>query len=178
MRRIGPLVLLVILLFLTHYLGGQSPAPTAATRAGYVGDKACQPCHKVQSESYVHTAHHLTSALADAGSILGTFGAQENTLRTTNAALHFEMEAKDGAYFETAIAGFPYMSVRTERIDVVVGSGHRAQTYLYWRGDQLFELPVSYWLEGSRGWVNSPGYRDGVANFGRTIPRCNRAGHI
>ena len=52
------------------------------------------------------------------------------------------MQAKDEAYFETAIAGFPYMSVRTERIDVVVGSGHRAQTYLYWRGDQLFELPA------------------------------------
>jgi hypothetical protein len=173
MRRIGPLVLLVILPFVTHYLGGQSPAPTAATRAGYVGDKACQACHRVQSESYVHTAHHLTSALAEAGSILGTFGAQENTLQTANAALHFEMEAKDGAYFETAIAGFPYMSVRTERIDVVVGSGHRAQTYLYWRGDQLFELPVSYWLEGSAGWVNSPGYQNGVANFGRTIPpRC------
>jgi len=121
----------------------------------------------------VHTAHHLTSQLADAGSILGTFGTGENTLQTATAALHFEMAAKDGAYFETAIAGFPYMSVRTERIDVVVGSGHRAQTYLYWRGDQLFELPVSYWLEGSPGWVNSPGYQNGVANFGRTIPpRC------
>ncbi len=121
----------------------------------------------------MHTAHHLTSALADAGSILGTFGAQENTLQTANAALHFEMQAKDGAFFETAIAGFPYMSVRAERIDVVVGSGHRAQTYLYWRGDQLFELPVSYWLEGSPGWVNSPGFQNGTANFGRTIPpRC------
>jgi hypothetical protein len=168
MRRIDPLGLLVTFLLLTRCVGGQSPA-----RVGYVGDKACETCHRMQSESYVHTAHHLTSALADAGSILGTFGAQENTLQTTNASLHFEMQARDGAYFETAIAGFPYMSVRTERIDVVVGSGHRAQTYLYWRGDQLFELPVSYWLEGSPGWVNSPGYQNGVANFGRTIPpRC------
>jgi len=184
MRRIGPLVCLVTLLLPVAHLGEQSPPSaaqagpvanktSASTRAGYAGDEACQACHRVQSEAYIHTAHHLTSQLAGPSSILGTFGPGENGLRTANPALHFEMEAKDGAYFQTAIAGFPYMSVRAERMDVVVGSGHRAQTYLYWRGDQLFELPVSYWLEGSAGWVNSPGYQNGLANFGRTIPpRC------
>jgi hypothetical protein len=167
MRRIGWLVLLVTLL-----LPAEPPAQTAA-RAGYSGDGACQGCHTAQSATYLRTAHHLTSQLAGPESILGKFGPGENAMQTSNASLHFEMQAKDAAYFETAIAGFPYMSVRTERIDVVVGSGHRAQTYLYWRGDQLFELPVSYWLEGSPGWVNSPGYQDGLANFGRTIaPRC------
>jgi hypothetical protein len=162
MRRIGSFLFLVTLLPPTAHLGGEPPPPqpqarpvptenSASLRVGYGGDKACQACHRAWSESYVRTAHHLTSQLADAGSILGTFGAGENPLQTANAALHFEMEAKDGDYFETAIAGFPYMSVRAERIDVVIGSGHRAQTYLYWRGDQLFELPVSYWLEGSPG---------------------------
>jgi hypothetical protein len=42
---------------------------------------------------------------------------------------------------------------------------------LFWDGDQLFQLPVSYWTD--LGWVNSPGYRDGTADFERPIiPRC------
>jgi hypothetical protein len=28
---------------------------------------------------------------------------------------------------------------------------------LFWKNDQLFQLPVSYWNE--LGWINSPGYR-------------------
>ncbi len=55
---------------------------------------------------------------------------------------------------------------------MVTGSGVRGQTYLYWQGDQLFELPVSYWTDGHR-WVNSPGYTDGTADFSRPVnPGC------
>jgi len=39
-------------------------------------------------------------------------------------------------------------------MDIVIGSGVRGQSYLYWHGDQLYELPVSYWSDGSR-WINS-----------------------
>ena len=194
MRRIGPIVLLVTLLFFVAHLAGQSspmppvqappaaapagPAAAARDRAGYVGDEACRTCHSTQSESYLHTAHHLTSQLAGPDSILGKFDPGNDVLRTANPGLHFNMEAKDDGYFQTAVAASPGMSFRdmtfrTERMDVVIGSGHRAQTYLSWRGDQLFELPVSYWVEGDAGWVNSPGYDNGLANFGRTIPpRC------
>jgi Cytochrome c554 and c-prime len=189
MRRFGPLALLVTLLLSLAQLA-ERPSPAAAqsappsrdtpavTRAGYAGDEACRSCHKQQSEPYVHTAHHLTSQLAGPDSILGSFGPGDDVLRTANPGLHFTMEAKDDGYFETAVAGYPGMSFRdmtfrTERIDLVIGSGHRAQTYLYWRGDQLFELPVSSWLEGGARWVNSPGYDNGFANFERTIPpRC------
>ncbi len=54
----------------------------------------------------------------------------------------------------------------------MIGSGVRGQSYLYWHGDQLYELPVSYWSDGSR-WINSPGYKNGTMNFSRAaIPRC------
>lgn len=186
MRRIVLFIFLVTVLHSTSPLGGQSssvpPTPAAAlatatsvdTRAGYAGDEACRACHTAQSEPYQHTAHHLTSQLAGPDSILGKFSLGDDVLRTSNPELHFNMDAKDDGYYETAVAGSPpYMSFRTERIDVVVGSGHRGQTYLYWRGDRLFELPVSYWLEGGPRWINSPGYDNGLANFERTVPpRC------
>jgi hypothetical protein len=83
------------------------------------------------------------------------------------------MTADDGSFYETAVAelGARHLS-HTERIDIVLGSGVRGQTYLYWSGNQLFELPVSYWTEGHR-WINSPGYKDRTADFKRHVdPRC------
>ncbi len=57
-------------------------------------------------------------------------------------------------------------------MDVVIGSGVRGQSYLYWHGEQLYELPVSYWSDGNR-WINSPGFKDGTMTFSRAvIPRC------
>jgi len=80
---------------------------------------------------------------------------------------------KDGKYYQTAIAERgPQTLTRSESIDIVIGSGVRGQTYLYWAGDKLYELPVSYWSKGHQ-WINSPGYRDGTANYGRHVDaRC------
>ena len=64
------------------------------------------------------------------------------------------------------------MQTRTERIDIVTGPGVRGATYLYWHGNQLYELPVSYWTDGHR-WINSPGYENGSVDFSRPVnPGC------
>jgi hypothetical protein len=157
-------------------------AATSATadRSRYVGDAACGSCHKEQSLPYLHTSHHLTSQLANKDSVLGSFQEGSNVLMIVDTArttaepgLYFKMEAKDGGYYETAVTGWgSQLQRRSERIDVVTGSGVRGATYLYWQGDQLFELPVSYWTEGHR-WINSPGYENGSANFARPVnPGC------
>jgi Cytochrome c554 and c-prime len=136
----------------------------AQARDGYVGDDACKSCHATQVESFHQTAHYLTSTLPTGHAILGSFTPGSNILKTSNPNLVFRMEAKPGGFFQTA-------NSRSERFALVVGSGEKGQTYLFWDGDQLFELPVSYWADV--GWVNSPGYRDGVADFERpVIPRC------
>jgi len=156
-------------------------APTArsqsAVRPGFAGDAACKSCHQPQSEPYVRTAHHLTSQLPSARSVLGDFRPSTNQLVIQSAAnpaglpeLRFRMELRNGHYRETAITGYaPDLLERSATIDLVTGSGRRGQTYLSWDGDQLFELPVSYWAEGRR-WINSPGYEDGTADFTRPVP--------
>lgn len=149
-------------------------------RSKYVGDASCLACHREQALSYLGTAHHLTSQLPSGTSILGSFAPGSNVLTITNPSsvdggpvLYFKMEQKTHGYYETAVAGWPgILQQRSERIDVVVGSGVRGQTYLSWRGDQLFELPVSFWTDGKQ-WINSPGYRNGTADFSRPVsPRC------
>ncbi|MGC2164059.1 MAG: multiheme c-type cytochrome [Silvibacterium sp.] len=150
------------------------------TRAGYVGDNACLSCHRNQSLTYALTAHHLTSQLPNQGSILGSFGEGSNVLKIADPApaigdpgVSYRMLKKGDSFYESAITGFPgKLQTQTERIDIVIGSGVRGQSYLYWHGNLLYELPVSYWSDGKQ-WINSPGYRNGPPNFLRPAsPRC------
>ncbi len=175
-----PKLLAIVTLLVTMEVAGQSngsrptpnSSPTPNPRENYVGDGRCRSCHQDKVESFHQTAHYLTSRLPDKNSILGSFSPDTNVLKTSNPDLFFRMEAKDDGFFQTAVEGVqPYISSRTERFGLVVGSGGKGQTFLFWKGDLLFQLPVSYWREV--GWVNSPGYRDGVAYFDRAvIPRC------
>ena len=162
---------------------GAPPSPPETQqqteRSGYAGDASCVACHRQTSQSYQHTPHHLTSQLPTASSVLGSFERGRNTLTIVDARqsaepeLQFLMESRPDGFFETALTGWGSKNYkRTERIDLVTGSGARGQTYLFWRGNRLFELPVSYWKDGRR-WINSPGYIDGTADFSRTVnPAC------
>ena len=139
------------------------------------GDEACNACH-AQGLSYVHTAHRATSALATVPALEPLFRAAGAKLTITGEplpSLAFLMETKDGRSTQTAVTGWGNETVRTsEPIDIIVGSGRRGQSFLYWSGNQLFELPVSYWKSGHR-WINSPGYVDGTADFKRPVqPGC------
>jgi hypothetical protein len=145
---------------------------TSTARDNYVGDEACGSCHREELAAFHQTAHALTSRLPDKHSILGRFTPDDNVVKTSNPDLLFRMNEQGSDFFQTVLQGMaPYTTERTEQIGLVIGSGGKGQTYLFWKGDQLFQLPVSYWTQ--LGWVNSPGYRDGVVNFDRPIiPRC------
>jgi hypothetical protein len=161
-----------------EFAATQDAAPASAAKqpppaSAYAGDSACQSCHK-ESATYALTAHQHTSRPADLKTIKGSFVAPNNQLMTANPNLGFFMTSNADGIFESALdvtnPDHPHM--QTEPIDIVVGSGRKGQTYLYWKDDLLFELPVSYWTE-TKGWINSPGYRDGYADFDRPIvPRC------
>jgi hypothetical protein len=146
----------------------------AAHGATLVGDGACSSCHEQKVHSFHETAHSKTSSLPSSETIHGRFSPGSDTLGTVNPNLVFVMEADEKGYFQTAhMKTSPTQELsRAERIDIVVGSGRKGQTYLFWDGDQLYQLPVSYWTDID-GWVNSPGYIDGTADFERPIvPRC------
>ena len=147
-------------------------APQHDQDNAYLGDDACRSCHADKVKSFHQTAHYATSEMPDEKTIRGSFAAGNNVLKTGNPGLFFRMEERsvDGKteFFQTAVHGTPPLTnERSEQFAFVVGSGEKGQTYLYWTGDELFELPVSYWKD--LGWVNSPGFPDGMAFFGRPI---------
>ncbi len=161
--------------------GVMAASPSAVSaRPSYAGDAACANCHRDESLAYAHTAHHLTSQPANPRTVLGNLHPPGNVLtisdpkmNSSQPILFFKTEMKGDTILQSAVTGWgDQLLTRSEPLDVVTGSGVRGQTYLYWQGDRLFELPVSYWTDGHR-WVNSPGYIDGTADFSRPVnPGC------
>ncbi len=126
----------------------------------------CASCHKTIAESFARTAHARASGLASAETIAGSFEPGRNELRTHRDGVWFRMRQRGGRFYQT---GIDAAGERTEPFDLVIGSGRRGQSYLYWRDGLLFQLPVSYHVQSGK-WINSPGYEDGVVHFGRGIP--------
>src|SRR5690606_31177176 len=62
--------------------------------------------------------------------------------------------------------------VNSQKIDLVIGSGTKGQTYLTWNKDELYQIQVSY-FEPTNNWINSPGYPNDRFYFNRPIQgRC------
>src|ERR1700754_4053835 len=100
----------------------------------FVGDDKCLSCHEKQ-RTYLTTAHHLTSQPATATTIAGSFAAGKNILRTQRELL-YRMEARNDVFFQTGVLGTPPDTISvSERFDLVIGSGRKGQTYLYWNKD-------------------------------------------
>jgi Doubled CXXCH motif (Paired_CXXCH_1) len=130
------------------------------------GTGSCGPCHGQILESYSQTAHSRTSSRAAADSIRGSFTEGQNILHTGVPGVYFRMERRGDSFYQT---GFDQGRSMSQRFDLVIGSGRRGQSYLYWRDRLLYQLPVSYFaLTGD--WINSPGYKDGEVHFERPIP--------
>ena len=145
------------------------PPPSA-----YAGDAACAECHASEAKSYAITPHATDSSLASDKTILGSFDPQNAVLRTSNPSLAFVMLSTPDGFYQSAVnlSDPQHLNQTMKRFDIVVGSGRHGQTYLYWEGDQLFELPVSWW-EYTNRWVDSPGYPDGILHWQRAVrPRC------
>lgn len=155
----------------------KSPAPALhgpPMASDYAGDAACARCHEPEAHAWSGNPHHLDSAEATQHTILGDFTPGKNIVRTKDPNLIFTLIHADDGFYQAAvdIANPQNLSGEAQRFDVVVGTGRRGQTSLYWHGNQLFELPISYWGY-THEWVNSPGYRDGQVRFQRPIiPRC------
>ncbi|HUV13718.1 MAG TPA: hypothetical protein VMY18_08735, partial [Acidobacteriota bacterium] len=129
--------------------------------------ETCQPCHSDIYNAYVETAHFKTSCLPSEQTIKGSFQKKKNVVRTSNPNTSFTMEArKDGFYQVSRWMEGSRKRTRRERFDIVLGSGRKGQSYLFWKEGFLYQLPISY-LASIDQWANSPGFIDGEVNLGR-----------
>lgn len=132
----------------------------------FAGSAVCATCHKDIYESHIKTAHYLDSRPAAKEFIKGSFSRGKNKF-VYNKWSEVILEQKEDSFFQTAfINGVEY---KKEPFGIVIGSGRKGQTYLYWDDNKLFQLPVSYYTN-LNSWCNSPGFPVNLAKFDRIIP--------
>ena len=133
-----------------------------------LGMESCRPCHEKRVREFETTNHYLTSRQASEKTILGSFQAPRHIHATDEPELSIHMRRRDDQFFQAAVLeGQPPQEFEFP-INLVIGSGRTAQTYLSWRRNWLYELPVSYSSQLDC-WVKSPGYLNDEADFSRPV---------
>lgn len=132
----------------------------------FAGAETCKSCHKALFDSVNQTAHYFSSRPGSTKSIKGSFEPGKNHFRL-NALMEVVMEKKGDSLKQTGyVSG---QELQSESIDIAIGSGRKGQTYLYWKNNELFQLPVSYYTP-LNSWCNSPGFPSGFIKFYRQVP--------
>jgi len=135
----------------------------------YAGSASCMKCHKAIYDSFAGTAHYLTSRPAAPAFIKGSVEKGQNQF-SFNQFINVKMEKKDSSFFQTVYINGE--ASRSESMDIVVGSGRKGQTFLYWKENALFQLPISYYVP-AKSWCNSPGFPADMPRFTRNVSgRC------
>jgi len=146
----------------------QAPAIKTSKGELFAGSEVCATCHREIYNSHIHTAHYLTSRRASAKYIKGSFDAGKNEF-SFDDHVKVVMERKDSNFYQVAYSN-GIEKVR-KPFDIVVGSGSRGQTYLYWNDSHLFQLPIFYFTSKDE-WANSPGFPHKVIFIRPVTSRC------
>ena len=100
----------------------------------YAGSDACLDCHKTLSSSFAHTAHFLSTRIADSNTIRGSFSKGSNELQI-NDSTRIRMEKRDSGFYQVLYTG--NKEIESHRFDLVMGAV-KGQTYLYWKEERVF----------------------------------------
>src|SRR5579872_2080084 len=133
----------------------------------FAGSQSCARCHRDIYEQHLKSFHHLTSAAANRQTLKGDFDSANKYF--INGHLYIAAEKRQDSFYQTAYSyDVPKL---TRPFDIVVGSGKRGQTSIYWFQHYLFQLPLT-WFTETNEWTISPGYSR-KADFNRSITsRC------
>lgn len=134
----------------------------------FAGSVTCAGCHKNIYDTHISTAHFHTSEIASEKNIKGSFDPGKNIFRFSTGGV-VEMSKREGGFYQVAYING--VEKKSQRFDIVFGSGTKGQSYLTWADTNLFQLPITYFTAVEQ-WSNSPGYPDKIA-FDRPITsRC------
>jgi len=135
----------------------------------FAGSNKCVNCHKEIYEGFLHTAHNITSQPVSQKTVKGNFSFPDNILLYSYYS-RLAMRDTDSGFYQVLYNRDK--EVNRYRMDMIIGSGVRGQSYLSWRDNELLQLPASYFTT-SHTWVNSPGFSIYAPAFNRIVnTRC------
>jgi hypothetical protein len=126
---------------------------SAALGAGFVGNKACAPCHAAIYRSYMRTPMAQSSGKVGAQDMTETFDRAE--FRDDRGAYLYRVAPDYRLEFTQQGAREPIRGLRA--LTYFIGSGAAARTFLISDSGFLFESPATYYRQ-SASWKASPGF--------------------
>jgi hypothetical protein len=165
-------VILFCIFLFTKCINNQKDKTADIVTAGnfekFAGSAKCMDCHKSIYDSHIQTAHFLTSAIITEKNIKGSFDTGKNTFVYSNGSLMVMQKRNAGFYQAAYING---IEKKSQRFDILIGSGTKGQSFASWLNNKLLQLPITYFTSAHQ-WSNSPGYPNKIA-FNRPITsRC------
>ncbi len=130
----------------------------------YSGSQSCITCHQTVHQSALQTAHYKATAPASVENGLGNFTDGQNVFQY-DATTQLKMEKRHDSLYQVLYKNGK--EVAAYKFDIVFG-GQNAQTAVYWRGNDTYELPISYYKSVDK-WGTSPGFSASQPYFERRI---------
>jgi len=105
----------------------------------YVGSIVCKDCHAAIYNDYIHTAHKNTSSDSLPVFIQKEFAEGKNRF-LFNDSESVAMEKLDDHFYQSLYVNGQKKS--SASFDIIVGSGRKAQTYLYYNQTENYKLDL------------------------------------
>lgn len=160
------LLIFLCIIFLSQCISKTDNIKADIRGAEFIGSVACRDCHKDIYDNYIQTAHFNTSSNSLSDLVKAGFAENKNVFEF-NDSLKVVMEKMNGNYFQSLYQNG--QKTFSHPFDIVIGSGRKAQTYLYYDQEKVRQLPISYFMS-EHSWANSPGFPSHIAKFDREIP--------
>lgn len=156
------LIAIMVVLF-AQCMNNKKAAP--ATENTIAGAATCKQCHAEIADSYLQNPHQHTSHPIE-GDELVNGPLPHSSVFAFNAHLKVIVEKRDSGMYQVAYLDGKEVAAR--RFDIAFGAGVKAYTYASWQGNELKQLPLSY-FKAIQSWANSPGFPSDRVYFDRPI---------
>lgn len=161
------LLILLFIIFLSNCVSETKIDTTDIRGEAYAGADQCRNCHQQVHDDYAHAAHFNTSSNELPQIVRERFEPGKNSFRF-NDSTEVMMEKLDSGYYQSWYSSGK--KILSQPFDITVGSGRKAQTYLYYTDKKkLSQLPISYFMS-QNSWANSPGFPADHPKFDRDVP--------
>ncbi|MFH6997566.1 cytochrome c3 family protein [Flavobacterium sp. FlaQc-57] len=130
----------------------------------YAGSESCIQCHQTQYDMALKSSHFKATAPAISGNVLGDFD-KGNHIFIYDKNTKLVMEKRNDSLYQVLYKNGK--EVEAHRFEIVFGTKH-AQTSVYWRDHNTYELPVSYY-NSIHNWATSPGFPADKPYFDRIV---------
>lgn len=133
----------------------------------FAGSETCITCHEAIYNQHIKSAHYLTSTIPSDSTIKGIHEAITNGFSIGDHH-KYSIDEQWNGFFQILTNDSINSPVRKDKIDIIIGSGVKGQSFFSWEGNELFQLQTSYFAP-SKQWVNSPGFREEITPKTRPI---------